>query len=66
VLHKTISAIRGETWEAINRTLLRSAWQEKLEDGSLVRLDSMVTAALMPAPNDSSLPWDTVRVMGRC
>src|SRR3954469_12760203 len=25
VLHKTISAIRAETWEAINRTLLASA-----------------------------------------
>ena len=34
VLQKTISAIRAETWEAINRTLLASARQEKLEDGS--------------------------------
>src|SRR3954467_6631282 len=40
VLHKTISAIRAETWEAINRMLLASARQEKIEDGSVVRLDS--------------------------
>ena len=31
VLQKTISAIRAETWEAINRTLLASASAEKLE-----------------------------------
>ncbi|HEX9636131.1 MAG TPA: ISNCY family transposase [Acidobacteriota bacterium] len=65
VLQKTISAIRAETWEAINRTLLASARQEKLEDGRVVRLDSTVTAALMHEPSDSSLLWDAVRVMVR-
>jgi transposase, IS5 family len=65
VLHKTISAIRAETWEAINRMLLTSARQEKIEDGSVVRLDSTVTAALMHEPSDSSLLWDAVRVMVR-
>src|SRR3982750_4974715 len=65
VLHKTISVIRAETWEAINRTLLASARQEKIEDGSIVRLDSTVTAALMHEPSDSSLLWDAVRGMVR-
>src|SRR5690348_15236197 len=65
VLHKTISAIRAETWEAINRMLLTSARREKIEDGSVVRLDSTVTAALMHEPSDSSLLWDAVRVMVR-
>src|SRR4051794_18376885 len=65
VLQKTISAIRAETWEAINRGLLASARQEKLEDGSVVRLDSTVTSALMHEPSDSSLLWDAVRVMVR-
>jgi transposase, IS5 family len=55
VLHKTIGAIRAETWEAVNRTLLVSARQEKVEDGSVVRLDSTATAALMHQPSDSSL-----------
>src|SRR5882672_2879559 len=44
VLQKTIGAIRAETWEAINRTLLASARRQKLEDGSAVRLDSTVTS----------------------
>src|SRR5688500_683649 len=65
VLHKTMSAIRAETWEAINRRLLTSARQEKIEDGSVVRLDSTVTSALMHEPSDSSLLWDAVRVMVR-
>ena len=65
VLHKTISAIRAETWEAINRTVLASAREERLEPGRMVRLDSTVTAALMHEPSDSSLLWDAVRVMVR-
>src|ERR1700674_2104323 len=32
-LHRTISGIRAETWEAINRILLTSARQEKVETG---------------------------------
>ena len=65
VLQKTISAIRPETWEEINRTLLSSARQAKLETGGVVRLDSTVTAALLHEPSDSSLLWDAVRVMVR-
>lgn len=65
VLQKTISAIRPETWEAINRALLSNARRAKLEDGSVVRLDSTVTSALMHEPSDSSLLWDAVRVMVR-
>lgn len=65
VLQRTISAIRAETWEEINRTLLASARREKLEDGSAMRLDSTVTAAPIHEPSDSSLLWDAVRVMVR-
>jgi IS5 family transposase len=65
VLQRTISAIRAETWEEINRTLLSGARREKLEDGSVVRLDSTVTAAPIHEPSDSSLLWDAVRVMVR-
>jgi transposase, IS5 family len=64
-LQKTISAIRAETWEEVNRTLLSSARRAKLEDGSVVRLDSTVTAAPIHEPSDSSLLWDAVRVMVR-
>ena len=55
VLHQTISAIRPETWETVNRALVASAKQDKLEAGAMVRIDSTVTAALMHAPSDSAL-----------
>ena len=58
VLHQTINAIRPETWEAVNRALLASAKQEKLESGATVRIDSTVSAALMHEPSDSALRWD--------
>ena len=65
VLHRTISAIRPETWEAVNRALVGEAKQEKLEEGAMVRIDSTVTAALLHEPSDSALLWDAVRVMSR-
>ena len=65
VLHKTIGSIRAETWEAINRTLIDFAQQEKVDDGTVVRIDSTATDALMHEPSDSSLLWDGVRVMVR-
>jgi transposase, IS5 family len=65
VLQKTISAIRPETWEAVNRALLIDARGDKIETGATVRLDSTVSEALMHAPSDSSLLWDAVRVMVR-
>src|SRR5580658_5285692 len=65
VLHRTISAIRPETWEAVNRALVGDAKQERLEEGAMVRIDSTVTAALLHEPSDSALLWDAVRVMSR-
>ena len=65
VLQRTISAIGAAGWETINRAVMDSAQHHKVEDGSVVRIDSTVTAALMHAPTDSSLLWDGVRVMVR-
>jgi IS5 family transposase len=65
VLHNTISAISAASWEAINRAVVSSARQEKVEGGATVRIDSTVTQALMHAPTDSSLLWDAVRVIVR-
>ena len=44
VLQKTISRIRAQSWEQINRALLSDARQEKIERGMAVRIDSTVTA----------------------
>jgi IS5 family transposase len=45
-------------WEAVNRAVLASAKQDKLESGATVRIDSTVTAALMHEPSDSAPLWD--------
>jgi len=65
VLHQTISAIRPETWEAVNLALVASAKQDQLEDCAIVRIDSTVTRALMHEPSDSALLWDCMRIMLR-
>ena len=56
VLQRTISAIEAASWEKINRAVMDCAQHHKVENGSVVRIDSTVTAALMHAPTDSSLP----------
>jgi IS5 family transposase len=65
VLQQTISRIRPETWERINRCLLADAQAERLERGKKVRIDSTVTETLIHPPTDNSLLWDGVRVMVR-
>lgn len=65
VLQSTISAIGADTWERINRCLMRQAAKAKVENGSMMRLDSTVTDAPIHPPSDSSLLLDSVRVMVR-
>jgi len=65
VLQKTISAVRAETWEQINRVLLTGAKEKRIESGAMLRLDSTTSAALLHEPSDSSLLWDAARVMVR-
>jgi transposase, IS5 family len=64
-LQKTISRIRAETWEQINQGLLSDAKRDKIERGTVVRIDSTVCEALIHRPSDSSLLWDGVRVLTR-
>src|SRR5437870_12539551 len=44
VLHQTMAGLDPETWEAVNRALLASAKQDRLESGATVRLHSTPTA----------------------
>ena len=65
VLQNTISAISAATWERINRHLLQQARTAKFESGAMLRVDSTVTDAPIHPPTDSSLLWDSVRMMVR-
>lgn len=64
-LQKCISAISDVTWEEINQQLLQSAHTAKKERGVMLRIDSTVTDAPIHAPSDSTLLWDSVRVLVR-
>ncbi len=64
-LQSVISAISDTTWERINQRLLQCACIAKVEKGDMLRIDSTVTDAPIHDPSDSSLLWDSVRVLVR-
>jgi len=62
-LQSNIGAITDATWEAINRHLLGDAKQARVETGKMMRVDSTVTDSPIHEPSDSTLLWDSMRVM---
>ena len=65
VLGKNIKKISPATWEAINHCLVRYAKDEGIEKGREVRIDCTVVESNIHAPSDSTLLWDSVRVLTR-
>jgi IS5 family transposase len=64
-LQSNISAIRAETWEAVNKGILLRAQARKIETGRWMRTDATVVESNIHHPLDSSLLWDCVRVLTR-
>jgi len=64
-LQAAISRLCAATWEQINLRLLQRAQKERIETGRMLRIDSTVTDSMIHAPSDSSLLWDSVRVLIR-
>jgi transposase, IS5 family len=64
-LQKNIKCVRAETWEAINRKLVMYAAAQGIESGAKVRTDCTVVESNIHEPTDSSLLWDSVRVLVR-
>lgn len=64
-LQANIGAIRAETWEALNKALLKDAARRKVEDGRWMRTDTTVVESNIHHPLDSHLLWDGVRVLTR-
>jgi IS5 family transposase len=65
-LQRNIKRVRPETLEAINRMMVANAVDEGIERGRMVRADCTVMASPIHDPSDSSLLWDSVRVLDRC
>ena len=65
VLNKNVKALSPQTWEAINTQIVQYADDEKIEKGRQVRIDCTVVESNIHEPTDSSLLWDSVRVLTR-
>jgi len=62
---KNIKAISSETWESINRLLVAYGDDKNIEKGKETRIDCTVVCSNIHEPSDSSLLWDSVRVLTR-
>ena len=64
-LDKLKNAIRPATWKRINTELAHHAVGEQKISGDRLRLDTTAVETNIHWPTDSSLLWDTYRVLAR-
>ena len=64
-LQSNVKRVRAETIERINRKVLEVAKVRGVENGTKVRADCTVIESNIHEPSDSSLLWDSVRVVTR-
>jgi transposase, IS5 family len=64
-LDRAFGAIRPETWKRINEILAAHAVDRKRIDPSAIRVDTTVVETTIHYPTDSSLLWDSWRVLSR-
>jgi IS5 family transposase len=64
-LHRDIKALSAHTMEVINRMTTGYGIEEGIDNGKRTRIDSSVVNAAIHAPTDSSLLYDSVRVLMR-
>jgi IS5 family transposase len=64
-LNNNIKAISPDTWEKINRDILGHARDTSVEKGRTIRVDCTGVESNIHEPSDSTLLWDSVRVMIR-
>ncbi len=64
-LQDAISQINEETWENISTFLVLDAKKQGIEDLKQARVDSTVTDTNIHHPTDSSLLYDSIRVINR-
>jgi IS5 family transposase len=64
-LDKLKNALRPATWKKINHALAQHAVSEERVSGDRLRLDTTAVETNIHWPTDSSLLWDTYRVLAR-
>ena len=65
LVSKAFSAMSEETWKAMNEALGQYARAEEKITGERMRIDTTVYEANIHYPTDSSLLWDSYRVLAR-
>jgi IS5 family transposase len=65
VLQKNLKRVTPKTWQAIHEQVVLKADQLEIETGDKVRTDCTVVESNIHHPTDSSLLWDSVRVLVR-
>lgn len=64
-LQDNISAIRDETWELINHTIVRFGMKQRIDPPEKIRIDTTNTQTDIHHPTDASLLFDGVRIIAR-
>ncbi len=64
-LQKNVKRLSPETLEEVNRALVIYAKENGIENGRSIRTDTTVVETNIHYPTDSSLIWDSVRVITR-
>ncbi len=64
-LQRNIKCVSAETWEKVNRLIVLYAGEQKVEAGKMTRTDCTVVETNIHYPTDSSLLWDSIRVLVR-
>ncbi len=59
------NCIAPQTWQKVNRALAKYATNQELISGERLRLDTTAVETHIHWPSDSSLLWDTYRVLAR-
>ncbi len=64
-LQRNVKMVEPQTLEKINHLLVEHAIAADIEDGTKIRVDCTVMETNIHEPTDSSLLWDSVRVLVR-
>ena len=65
MIGRAVKALRPQTWERVNEVLARYALEKKRIDPSKLRADTTVVETNIHYPTDTSLLWDSYRVLYR-
>jgi IS5 family transposase len=63
--HRAFSRLTSKTLQQVNALVLKAAMDLGLEEGEKLRVDTTVVQTNIHYPTDSTLLWDTVRVITR-